>query len=506
MMTLNSVPILLVDLFGSIAMIVLSFLCLSIAARLRRRSPDELLWSYLWWMCLGLAGFAISRSAGHILRQLLILDGHREIWRSISPFSGAFNTLMFVVVASVTLYFEQVWTAYQQIQRDKAEIQDAHAKLVHLNQNLETLVAERTEALSRSEHKYRRIFELSPDIVLVTSSEGRILDLNPAGYEALAGNLPYQLGPVGAHIQNFLADEQTWDAIRAAINTNRFITSAEIMLLRPDGSHRMALISGSRDRSVAGVETFHLLLKDIEQRRQMEKQMAQTDKLASIGEFSAGIAHEINNPLGIILGYTQLLLRTETPGTKRQADLKTIEKHVRSCKAIVEDLLNFARSSPPVNAPADIHTVIDDAVNFFAQHARPEKVIIERCYNESIPPLLLDEKKMRQVILNLIVNARHAVGEQGIIGIETVLCPDGDAIEIRVSDDGCGIEKKNLSRIFDPFFTTKPTGEGTGLGLSVSYGIVKNHGGDIAVRSVPGEGSTFTVTLPLRRGRKENSP
>jgi PAS domain S-box-containing protein len=504
-MTVNAVPILLVDLFGSIAMIVLSFFCLSIAARLRRRSPDELLWSYLWWVCLGLAGFAISRSAGHILRQLLILGGHREIWRAISPVSGAFNTLMFAVVASVTLYFEQVWAAYRQIQGDKAEIQTAHAKLVDLNQNLETLVAERTEALSRSEHKYRRIFELSPDIVMVTSREGRILDLNPAGYETLAGNLPYQLGPVGAHIQNFLADERSWEAIRAAIDANRFISSAEVMLLRPDGSHRMALISGSRDRSVAGVETFHMLVKDIEQRRQMEKQMAQTDKLASIGEFSAGIAHEINNPLGIILGYTQLLLRSEESGSKRQADLKTIEKHVRNCKAIVEDLLNFARSSPPVNAHTDIHTVIDDAVNFFAQHARPEKVIIERRYNESIPPLLLDEKKMRQVLLNLIVNARHAVGNQGTIRIETVLCPDKDTIEIRVSDDGCGIEKKNLSRIFDPFFTTKPTGEGTGLGLSVSYGIVKNHGGDIAVRSVPGEGSTFTVTLPLQRGRKENA-
>ncbi len=505
-MTVNSIPILLVDLLGSIAMIVISFFCLSIAARLRRRAPEELLWSYLWWLCLCMAGFAISRSAGHILRQVLILGGHGDWWKTVSPFSGAFNTLMFAVVASVTFFFEQVWAVYRHMQADKIEIQAAHAKLMDLNQNLETLVTERTDALSRSEHKYRRIFELSPDIVMVASAEGRILDLNPAGYEALSGSLPYQLGPVGAHIQNFLADADAWEKIRSAIDVRRFITSAEAMLMRPDGSRRMALISGSRDRSAAGVETFHLLIKDIEQHRQMERRMAHTDKLASIGEFSAGIAHEINNPLGIILGYTQLLLRTEEPGSKRQADLKTIEKHVRNCKAIVEDLLNFARSSPPVIKPTDIHTVIDDAVNFFTQHSGREKIIIERHYNEAIPPLVLDEKKIRQVILNLIVNARHAVGQEGTIRIESVMCADHDAIEIRVSDDGCGIEKKNLARIFDPFFTTKPTGEGTGLGLSVSYGIVKTHGGDIAVQSTPGEGSTFTVTLPLRRGHEEASP
>jgi two-component system NtrC family sensor kinase len=264
----------------------------------------------------------------------------------------------------------------------------------------------------------------------------------------------------------------------------------------------MALVSGSLDRSASGTDTVHLLIKDIEQRRQMERQLAQTDKLASIGEFSAGIAHEINNPLGIILGYTQLLLRREDAHNERHADLKTIEKHVRNCKTIVEDLLNFARSSPPVKGRFDIHLVIDEVVEFIAQHARLEQVRIERCYGSEIPPLLLDEKKIRQVLINLIMNARYAVGRQGTIRIETELNEDRSSVLVRVIDDGCGIEKKNLNRIFDPFFTTKPTGQGTGLGLSVSYGIVHNHGGEITVESTPGEGSTFTLKLPLGESRE----
>ena len=499
-MTFSAVPILLVDLVGAVLMIVISFLCLAMAARLRRRAPDEILWTYLWWLCLGLVGFALSRSAGHILRQGLILSGHRSVWQIISPYSGAFNTLMFAVVASVTLYFERVWAAYQQILGDKQEIQAASRELVYLNQNLEALVAERTDALSRSEHKYRRIFELSRDMVVVTTPEGRILDLNPAGYHTFGGTDGARPMPVGDRVQRLLADPQDWESIRRAIDASGFISNAEVLLVRPDGSHRMALISGSLDRSVSGTDTVHLLIKDIEQRRQMEKQMAQTDKLASIGEFSAGIAHEINNPLGVILGYTQLLLRREEAGSQRFGDLKTIEKHVRNCKTIVEDLLNFARSSSPLKERIDIHAVIDDVVQFIGQHTRQEKVHIERHYDDGVPALLLDEKKIRQVMINLIMNARHAVGLQGTIRIETALTADCRAVQVRVVDDGCGIEKKNLNRIFDPFFTTKPTGEGTGLGLSVSYGIVRNHGGDIAVESFPGEGSAFIITLPVGPG------
>ena len=243
-------------------------------------------------------------------------------------------------------------------------------------------------------------------------------------------------------------------------------------------------------------------VKNTEQKKLMENQMAQADKLASIGQLSAGVAHEMNNPLGIILGYTQLLLRDEDSETERHKDLKTIEKHVKSCKSIVEDLLSFARSSKPEREVINIHEAIDDVLNFVVQHSDLDKVEIIRDYDITISPILINERKMKQVFMNLIMNAKHAVGKTGTINVTTKLNRSKNRAYIKVIDTGYGIEKKNLSRIFDPFFTTKPTGEGTGLGLSVSYGIIKNHGGEILAESKRGKGSTFTVVLPVNSQRK----
>jgi signal transduction histidine kinase len=248
--------------------------------------------------------------------------------------------------------------------------------------------------------------------------------------------------------------------------------------------------------------TISYSFKDTEQKELMENQMAQADKLASMGQLSAGIAHEMNNPLGIILGYTQLLLRDEDPEAERYKDLKTIEKHVKSCKSIVKDLLSFSRSSKQEREAINIHEAIDDVLNFVVQHSDLDKVKIIRDYDIIIPPILINERKMKQVFMNLIMNAKHAVGKTGTIKVTTKLNRSENRAYIKVIDTGYGIEKKNLSRIFDPFFTTKPTGEGTGLGLSVSYGIIKNHDGEILVESRRGKGSTFTVVLPVNARRK----
>jgi two-component system, NtrC family, sensor kinase len=236
-----------------------------------------------------------------------------------------------------------------------------------------------------------------------------------------------------------------------------------------------------------------------------EEAAAGRDRLASLRYLSAGIAHEINNPLGIILGYTQLLLREETPGTQRFEDLTTIERHVRICRSVVEDLLQFARQSHPRFGPSDINRVLDEAVNGFRQRsgdrAGPR---IERDYGDDIPPVFMDEKKIRQMLVNLLLNARDAAGEHGVVRLTTGWEPEHRRAIIRVSDDGCGIESRHLAHIFDPFFTTKPTGEGTGLGLAVGYGIVRQHGGDIRVDSRPGEGAAFTVILPAGPGEADD--
>ena len=169
-------------------MIILSFLCLSVVLELKRSDPYNVIWTYLLWLCFGLSAFALSRSVGHILKQQLLFSGREVIWSSIRPFSGAINTLTFVFVASVTLFFEHIWKIHQQVLKDKQDLQTAHEKLFYLNQNLEDLVANRTESLAASESKYRRIFEVSKDMILVSKKDGQIMDMNPAGYKMLGYN------------------------------------------------------------------------------------------------------------------------------------------------------------------------------------------------------------------------------------------------------------------------------------------------------------------------------
>jgi two-component system, NtrC family, sensor kinase len=491
-------PIFIVDVGGSLLMIVVSFLCIGLAQRLRRIDPQNIIWTYLFWLCMGLAGFAVSRSVGHILKQALVLAGQREIWADIRPFSGAINTFMFVFLASVTLFFERVWKIYEQIGADKAALQQAHAELLNLNQNLEHIVSERSQALAVSERQYRRIFEVSRDMIAVVDSDGRIRDINPAGSRMLGfeGNSETLKGE---SFRSFFERPAEWEQLLASVLRQGFVLNSEVVLRGRNGAGMHALISAGLDQETHGKDfSIHLQVRDIQERHQMQEQMAQADRLASIGQLSSGVAHEINNPLGVILGYTQLMLRSEPQDTGRFKDLKTIEKHVRHCKSIVEDLLNFARRSEPKKESVDIHRTIEDALGFIRQNIGSGRIDFQTDFDRRIPPLVLDEKKIKQVLINLLMNALHAVGPQGTIRVSTAWHPSDGRLEILVADNGQGIEEKHLKHIFDPFFTTKTTGEGTGLGLSVSYGIIKKHGGEIRVQSKPGEGATFTVVLPAQ--------
>ncbi len=505
-MTAPFAPILVVDVGGSVLMIVFSFLCLGLVRRLRRRDPHNVIWTYLLWVCMALAGFAVSRSAGHILKQALVLSGQKETWSAIRPFSGAINTFMFVFVASVTLFFERVWKIYGQISADKSALQVAHTELLHLNQNLEEIVAQRTAALAVSERQYRRIFEVSRDLIMVVDAEGRIREINPAGSRLLGFGEPGE-GPRGERFQAFFEREIDWQQLKASIVKDGFVANAEIVLRRLDGSAMRALVSASLDSDAPEQgRSIHFLVRDIDKRHTIREQMAQADRLASIGQLSSGVAHEINNPLGVILGYTQLMLRGEKADSERHRDLRTIEKHVRHCKSIVEDLLNFARRSEPKKEEGDIHRTIDEVLGFIGQHTGSSRIDFRKDYDREVPALMMDEKKIRQVLVNLLMNARHAVGDAGEITVSTAYLPETRQVEIKVQDTGYGIEEKHLRHIFDPFFTTKPTGEGTGLGLSVSYGIVKKHGGEILVASRPGEGATFTIVLPVTEKNASEVP
>ncbi len=236
----------------------------------------------------------------------------------------------------------------------------------------------------------------------------------------------------------------------------------------------------------------------------LDERLLQSQKLAAIGELSAGIAHEINNPLAIIRQEAEWLDRL----LKKQANLEGAEdlqgsvhqimQQVDRCTEIIRNLLDFARKRDPVIQAVDVNRVIEDMTMLVEKEARHNNITIARRYDPDLPRILSDAPQLRQVILNFLTNATHAVGKSGTVTITTRLA-DRDSIDIVISDTGCGIAEENLKKIFDPFFTTKPPGQGTGLGLSICHGIILRLGGRITVESTLGQGTEFTITLPLSR-------
>jgi signal transduction histidine kinase len=226
----------------------------------------------------------------------------------------------------------------------------------------------------------------------------------------------------------------------------------------------------------------------------------QADRLASLGQLAAGIAHEINNPLGLILGYTQLLQREGAEAVEFKDDLRTIEKQTRNCKKIVEDLLNFARKSGTRISEVDINSALQGVIKVIRNQLELDNILIQTHFDDHLPEIAGDAEKLKQVFMNLLLNARQAIRKNGIIIITTTADPDQRGVVIDFEDDGPGMAPEVQDKIFDPFFTTKPTGQGTGLGLSVSYGIIEDHQGDIHVSSEVGRGTHIRIRLPMGAG------
>jgi PAS domain S-box-containing protein len=493
-MKLSFLPILGVDVLGSVAMIILALLALNKARILRSLDPDNAVFLYLLWISTGFTIFAVSRSFGHILRQFLILTSNQPVWDAISAYSGSVNTVSFMIVSGITLFFNQSWQINEKILSSRRKLEETHIELVNLNQTLESKVIERTERLTSSEHKCRRIFEQSLDTIIVADDQFKVMEINPAGID-LTGIVRDEMIMKGMTIGSFFAHPSDWERVRQKIQSSEYILNEEVKFKRPDSTSVMVMITGGIDYGAFGCAlSHHFIIKNISEKRQMEKQIAQADKMAALGELSAGVAHEINNPLGIILGYTQLLLKNESEFTD---DLRIIEKHVKNCKHVVSDLLSFSRKGSSEMGQVDINYLLQGVVTFLSNHSdfKDINMVLDLPEKETLF-ITGSEQELSQVLVNLLINASHACDKKGEIQLSTGR--KDNEIFIKVKDNGKGVAPEDLPRIFDPFFTTKPVGQGTGLGLSVGYGIIKRHQGDIIVDSLPDQGCEFTITLPVK--------
>ena len=250
-------------------------------------------------------------------------------------------------------------------------------------------------------------------------------------------------------------------------------------------------------------ELEHKVEARTQELRAAQEQLLQSEKLASIGQLAAGVAHEINNPMGVILGFAQGILKTLPEDNPLKKPLTTMEKESLRCKRIVQNLLDFARHSEPTLQPTNINELIDASCDLVEHQNSLQNVQLVKGYNPALPSIMADPNQLQQVFINVMLNSYQAMPDGGTLHLTTRTV--GSELQVVFADTGTGIPPENVQNIFDPFFTTKEVGEGTGLGLSVSYGIIKAHGGDIEVESQVGKGTTFVIKLPLDKSEGDES-
>ncbi|MDA8428512.1 MAG: ATP-binding protein [Geobacteraceae bacterium] len=247
-----------------------------------------------------------------------------------------------------------------------------------------------------------------------------------------------------------------------------------------------------------------LFLRDVTDKRLHEFQLIQAEKLSSIGVLAAGVAHEINNPLSSVAGYAEALLRRFNEEHSLAEDprlddftkyLQVIVRESYRCKSIIDCLLSFSRKSDGSVSNVNINAVLNEVLELIRYKSRYDRIEIQTDFQDDLPDVIADQTGLRQVCMNLLINAHQAINGAGLVRITTRMTQQA-MVMIQISDSGCGISREAIDQIWDPFFTTKNVGQGNGLGLAVTYNIVKRLGGDISVESQSGTGSKFTVRIP----------
>jgi two-component system NtrC family sensor kinase len=246
-------------------------------------------------------------------------------------------------------------------------------------------------------------------------------------------------------------------------------------------------------------ENLHQLAQSHKELTEAQQQLIQSEKMASVGQLAAGVAHEVNNPLGTILLYSHMLLEKLGVKDAQREEMEIIAKEATRCRDIVRGLLDFARQRKLQMENIDLNQILNEVLSLVSKQSSFQKVEIHKAFDPSLPPVSGDPVQLKEVFLNIVSNAGEAMPEGGKVTVSSKFNSGGGKIEVSIHDTGHGVSPENLNKIFMPFFTTKQIGQGTGLGLAIAYGIVKMHRGSIDVESRKGAGTTFLVKLPVLR-------
>jgi len=370
---------------------------------------------------------------------------------------------------------------------------------------LETEVRRRTEALALSEERYRSLVESAEDFIFTFDDRGRFLSVN-SFTATFFGFRPNDLS--GKELSAVFPAKVAAQALKlvSAILANGRSRRREFEFSWAGQSLWLSANFMPLKEEDGRARSVLCIARDVTEARALERRLLNAEKLASIGTLAAGVAHEINNPLGVILGFTDLIQRQLPPASPVQEDLLTIQRQGRHCKEIVENLLSFARTGGEVARSADLNASLDEIIRLVRHTLEMNQVELALELAPDLPPVRADSRQLQQVFLNLVTNASAAMPQGGRLTIRTSYDRREKKVVTQFRDTGQGIDETDLDRIYEPFFTTKPEGQGTGLGLFVSYGIISRFGGSIDCQSRTGRtgeegpGTTFTVRLPAVRG------
>jgi len=377
-------------------------------------------------------------------------------------------------------------------------VHDARGRIVQIRGLMLDVTEQKSfqAQLQRERDFNQKILNTTQSMILVLDTAGLISYANRRCYEA--GYQESEL--IGHRLVDWVETSHRAD-FEAALETTAHghqVENLELRAKRSDGSmgHFSISLSPMRDEQNT-VNSVVVVMTDITDAVLLQAKLAHSEKMATIGRLVSGVAHEVNNPLAAILGFTDLLLENPDVPASAQEDLKIILQETQRTKDIVQDLLSFARQRPVQRELVQVHGVLRQTIKLRSYDFASHGVEVTEEFEEGLPPALGDVQQMQQVFLNILNNAYDAVQESGRRGsIKIRTQRQGEMIEVAITDNGTGIT--DTQRIFDPFYTTKQAGKGTGLGLSICYGIVRAHGGEIQCwNNEDGLGSTFAVRIPV---------
>jgi two-component system NtrC family sensor kinase len=362
------------------------------------------------------------------------------------------------------------------------------------------------ENLQRSNIFLRNLLLSAADAIIAADRKGKIIIFNEAAAEVLDYSVAEALKKLDIRdiYPAGIATEVMRKMRSAEYGGRGKLKGYSVDVIGKSGEHipinLYASIIYAGDQEVATIGIFRDLRESLRMQQELQKtqlQLLQAEKMASLGKLAAGVAHQLNNPLGGITLFTKLLMEEHNLENNMRNDLERILRDAQRCRDTVKELLEFARQSRYEMRPQDINQALSRTLFLVENHSIFQNVQIEKVLEPELPPVPADTQQLNHLFMNIIFNAAQAMEGKGKLTLKTFLIPNKRRIAISISDTGPGIPPEILSRIFEPFFTTKEEGRGTGLGLSLAYSIVENHNGTIGVQSRPGEGTTFTIELPL---------